>query len=135
MTLTRERLPDERPSFTRVFRLARTHKDGTTDLVHLYFTAGLYNDGRVGEVFLRVDQCGSLAAGALDAVALMMSLLLQYGVPLKELLPKLRGMRFDPSGFTKDPEIPSCTSALDLLAQWLAKRFLPDPMDVKTGAS
>lgn len=134
MTITRERLPAERRAVTRVFRLTRNHKDGTVGLVHFYFTVGLYGDGRVGEVFLKADQTGTLASGALDAVAMMMSLLLQYGVPLADIVPKLRGLRFEPSGWTKDPEIPNCSSALDLLAQWLSKRFIPDPQDVKTGA-
>lgn len=100
--------------------------------MQLYFTAGMYPDGRIGEVFVRADKMGSLAAGALDAVCIMISMLLQHGVPLEEILPKLRHLRFPPDGFTKDPDIPSCTSPLDLLAQWLAKKFLPDPMDVKT---
>lgn len=131
MTLARERLPTERRSITRVFRLAHTHRDGTTDLMRFYFTVGMYDDGRAGEVFIRADKTGTLAAGALDAVAMMMSMLLQYGVPLADILPKLRGIRFAPYGFTQDAEIPSCSSAIDLLSQWLSKRFLPDPNDVK----
>ena len=133
MTLIRDRLPTERRAITRVFRLAYTHKDGTPGIMQFYFSVGLYDDGRVGEVFLKADKTGTLASGALDAVAMMISMMLQYGVPLGDIVPKLRGIRFEPSGFTKDPEIPSCSSPLDLLAQWLAKKFLPDPMDVKTG--
>jgi len=128
---TRERLPAERRSITRAFRLAYTHKDDTIDVLHFYFTTGLYDDGRVGEVFIKGDKIGTLASGALDVIGILMSLLLQHGVPLTEILPKLRHMRFAPSGFTKDPEIPSCSSVVDLLAQWLGKKFLPDPMAVK----
>jgi ribonucleoside-diphosphate reductase alpha chain len=134
MALTRDRLPAERKSITRVFRLAYTHKDGTSDVMGFYFTVGMYDDGRPGEIFIKADKTGTLASGALDAVGMMMSMMLQYGVPIADILPKLRGIRFTPNGFTKDPEIPSCSSALDLLAQWLAKRFLPDPQDVKTGS-
>jgi ribonucleoside-diphosphate reductase alpha chain len=124
MNLARERLPTERRSVTRVFRLAYTHKDGLSDIMTFYFTVGLYDDGRVGEVFLKADKTGTLASGALDTVAMLVSLLLQYGVPLTDILPKLRGIRFAPNGFTKDPEIPSCASAIDLLAQFLEHRFL-----------
>lgn len=131
MIPTRERLPSERKSITRTFRLAYKHSDGRPDMMRFYFTAGCYDDGRVGEVFVKADKIGTLASGALDAVCIMMSMLLQHGVPLAEILPKLRHTRFDPSGFTKDPDIPSCSSALDLLAAWLAKKFLPDPMAVK----
>jgi ribonucleoside-diphosphate reductase alpha chain len=132
MALIRERLPVDRASYTRVFRLARTRSNGETVIVKFYFTAGLYEDGRVGELFIKADQQGTLASGALDAVAILISMLLQHGVPLADILPKLRHMRFPPDGFTKDPEIPSCSSPLDLLAAWLAKKFLPDPDDVKT---
>lgn len=131
MPPTRERLPPERPSITRVFRLAYSHHDGSRDIMQFYLTAGTYPDGRVGEVFIKADKMGTLAAGALDAVCMMMSMLLQYGVPLEEILPKLRHTRFPPEGFTKAPDIPSCSSPIDLLAQWLAKKFLPDPMAVK----
>lgn len=133
MTPERERLPTDRPSVTRVFRLPRTRSNGETVLVKFYFTAGLYADGRVGEIFIKADQQGSLASGALDAVGILMSMLLQHGVPLADILPKLLHMRFPPDGFTKDAEIPSCSSPIDLLAQWLAKKFLPDPNDVKHG--
>jgi hypothetical protein len=63
-----------------------------------------------------------------------MSMLLQNGVPLDEILPKLRHTKYPPSGFTKDPTLPSCSSPLDLLAQFLAQKFSPDPLDVKTEA-
>jgi ribonucleoside-diphosphate reductase alpha chain len=124
VTLTRDRLPSERRALTRVFRLAYTHKDGTPGIMTFYFSVGLYDDGRVGEIFLKADKTGTLASGALDAVAMMMSMLLQYGVPLADIVPKLRGIRFEPSGFTKDPEIPSCSSPLDLLGRWLEVRFV-----------
>lgn len=124
--LYRRRLPDERSSLNRAFRLAYQHRDGTPDVMHLYFTVGLYEDGTPGEIFVKADKTGTLASGALDAAAVMMSVLLQYGVPLHEVLAKVRHTRYPPSGWTKDPEFPSCTSPLDLLAQWLLKKFPPE---------
>lgn len=123
-TLVRRRLGPERASITRTFRLAYQHKDGSPDLMHIYFTAGVHDDGTLGEVFVRADKTGTLASGALDAAAIYMSMMLQYGVPLEDVLSKIRGSRFPPSGFTKDPEIPSCTSPLDLLARWLELKFV-----------
>jgi|WetSurMetagenome_2_1015567.scaffolds.fasta_scaffold670068_2 hypothetical protein len=125
-------MPSERASFTRVFRLAYQHSDGRPDIMSFYFTAGLLDDGRVGEVFIKADKTGSLASGALEAVGILLSMLLQHGVPLEDILLKLRHTRYPPSGFTKDPTLPSCSSPLDLLAQWLGQKFLPDPLDVKT---
>ena len=118
----RERLPPERRSVTRVFRLAYLHKDGTPDTMRLYFTASTYDDGRLGEVFIKADRTGTLVSGALDTVALTCSLLLQHGVPMSVVTSKLRHTRYPPAGFTGDSEFPSCTSALALLAQWLDKR-------------
>lgn len=125
VTLARRRLGPERAGITRTFRLAYQHKDGSPDVMHIYFTAGVHEDGTLGEVFVRADKTGTLASGALDAAAIYMSMMLQYGVPLAEVLSKIRGSRFPPSGFTRDPEIPSCTSPLDLLARWLELKFIP----------
>lgn len=132
MTAERKRLISERPGYTQVFRLAYSHKDGRADIMHFYFTANVYEDGKVGEVFIHAGKIGSLASGVLDACGTLISMLLQYGVPLEEIIGKLRHMRFTPEGMTANPEIPICSSPLDLLAQWLKKRFLPDPQDVKT---
>lgn len=126
----RESMPATRRSITKKFKLAYVHKDGTPDVMKFYFTVGMYDDGRPGEVFVHADKTGTLASGALDAVAIMMSVALQHGVPLDVLTEKLKGMRFNPSGFTGgDPEIPSCTSPLDLLARWLELKFPPQPKD------
>lgn len=124
--MSRERLPPERPGYTRVFRLPYTHRDGTQDVMQLYFTANLKPDeASCGEVFVTADRGGSLARGALDATAMMMSIMLQHGIPLEMITGKLKGIRFKPDGFTGDPEIPSCTSPIDLLAKWLELKFLP----------
>lgn len=126
MTIQRKALPAERPSLVRRFELAYQHKNGDMDTMKFYFVVGMYADGTPAEVFVKADKTGTLAAGALDACAIMMSIALQHGIPLRALTEKLRGTRFGPSGFTKDPEIPSCTSPFDLLAQWLEKKF-PEP--------
>lgn len=120
---TRERLEPERRSVTKAWRLAYEREDGTTSIMKFYFIASAYPDGRPGEVFVKADKAGSTVSGALDGAAIMISLLLQHGVPLTAITSKLRGTRFAPAGFTKDPAIPSCTSPLDLLAQWLDLTF------------
>jgi ribonucleoside-diphosphate reductase alpha chain len=126
----RKRLSPERPSITRVFRLPYTHKNGDTDTMHFYFTVGMYDDGQPGEIFIKADKTGSLASGSLDQVGIMMSMMLQYGVPLEDVIAKLRGTRFPPNGWTGDHEIKSCSSPLDLLAQWLKMKFIePEPVE------
>jgi ribonucleoside-diphosphate reductase alpha chain len=120
-------LPPERASWTKAFTLAYTHKDGKPDRMKFYFTVGMYEDDSPGEVFVKADKSGSLAAGALDACAIMISMGLQHGIPLHTLTEKLKGTRFGPSGFTGDPDIKSCSSPLDLLARWLEHKFpLPE---------
>jgi hypothetical protein len=89
----------------------------------IYFIVGKYPDGRPGEIFIKADRSGSLAAGALDAVAIMMSIALQHGVPLRTLTDKLRHSRFEPEGYTRDPQFPTASSVVDLLAQWLTSIF------------
>jgi len=124
----RRRMPSERLGTTRKFQLRHAHKDGTIDVMQLYLTAGLFEDGTLGEIFIRADRTGTMARGALDTAATMISLLLQYGVPLEVVTEKLRHTRYEPAGFTGDGEFPSCTSALDLVAQWLGKRFGKKPL-------
>ncbi len=122
-TRARERLPLERRSITKSWRLAHEREDGSIGVMKLYFIASVYPDGRPGEVFVKADKAGSTVSGALDGAAIMVSLLLQHGVPLGAITSKLRGTKFPPSGFTKDPQVPSCGSPLDLLAQWLDLTF------------
>lgn len=121
--MDRKPLSDTRPGYTRRFELAYTHKDGKPDLMGFYFTVNMYEDGKPGEIFVKADKPGTLAAGVLDAFAIMASMALQYGVPLKAITDKIKNTRFNPSGYTKDPEIPSCSSPLDLLARWLEIKF------------
>lgn len=119
----RERLPDERISYTQTFRLRFFHSDGTPDVMHLYFIVGEYDDGRPGEIFITADQTGTMARGLLDAVGTLASMLLQYGVPLADITRKLRHTRFEPDGWTGNEKVPSCSSSLDLLGRYLDLKY------------
>jgi ribonucleoside-diphosphate reductase alpha chain len=111
----RHKLPDERRALTHKFSI-NGHEG--------YITVGLYEDGQPGEIFLTMAKEGSTISGLMDAFATSISLALQYGVPLKALVDKFSHMRFEPSGFTKNPEIPIAKSITDYIFRWLASRFL-----------
>ncbi|MCW5804232.1 MAG: vitamin B12-dependent ribonucleotide reductase [Deltaproteobacteria bacterium] len=110
----RYKLPDERASFTHKFSIGG-HEG--------YITVGMYEDGSPGEIFVRMAKEGSVIAGLMDSFATSISLALQHGVPLQVLIEKMKGTRFEPSGFTGNPEIPIATSIMDYLFRWLAIRF------------
>lgn len=122
-TPVRRRLPDERAAITRSFKI-RYVEDSVPREMKLYLTAGTYLDGTLGEVFVKADKAGSMARGTLDAVGVLLSMMLQHGIPIEAIASKLRHTRYQPSGFTGDQEFPSCSSVLDLLAQWLERRFI-----------
>lgn len=111
----REKLPAERRSITHKFEIAG--HDG-------YITVGMYEDGRPGEIFLVMAKEGSTISGLMDAFATSVSIALQYGVPLKALVDKFVHTRFEPSGFTKNREIPIAKSITDYIFRWLASKFL-----------
>jgi len=108
-------LPKERNATIHKARLADTS---------FYVITGTYPSGDLGEVFIQVAKEGSTLSGLLDGLCVLFSIALQHGVPLETIIRKFRGMRFDPSGFTGDPEIPSASSILDYLARYLEKKFL-----------
>jgi ribonucleoside-diphosphate reductase alpha chain len=112
----RERLPDERRSITHKFQVG--DQEG-------YITVGLYEDGRPGEIFIKMAKEGSTVSGLMDAVALLTSVALQYGVPLGDLARKLKNTRFEPYGPTNNPRIPWATSVLDYIFRWLEMKFAP----------
>ena len=114
----RRRLPDERKSVTR--KLVVRTADGP---IKMYVTVGLFEDGSPGELFLKVDRQGSLLSGFADAVALSVSLGLQWGVPIQAFITKFRHAKFEPSGPTGWPKVPMASSLLDLLAAWLDDQF------------
>ncbi len=110
----RRKLPDERRALTHKFSVAG--HDG-------YITVGMYEDGSPGEIFLVMAKEGSVVSGLMDAFATCVSLALQYGVPLQALCDKFAHMRFEPSGFTGNPEIPIAKSIMDYIFRWLDLRF------------
>ena len=111
----RRRLPDERRSITHKFEI-NGHQG--------YVTVGLYEDGTPGEIFLRMGRESGAISGLVDAFAMSVSLSMQYGVPLKTLVSKYAYVRFDPSGPTKNPNIPQATSIVDYIFRWLSLKFL-----------
>ncbi len=113
---TRKRLPRHRRSNTFAFRVADC--DG-------YVTVGEYEDGRPGEVFLKVSKQGSTLSGVMDAFAIAVSLGLQHGVPLSTFIKKYTNMRFEPAGITDDPELRIATSLVDFIFRRLALEYLP----------
>ncbi|HEY2715021.1 MAG TPA: vitamin B12-dependent ribonucleotide reductase [Solirubrobacterales bacterium] len=114
----RKRMPQERESITHKFSIAG-HEG--------YITAGKYEDGSVGEIFLTdIGKEGSTMRGLLNAFATAISLGLQYGVPLEDFVRKFSYMRFDPEGMTNNPEIPFAKSMPDYIMRWVASRFIED---------
>jgi ribonucleoside-diphosphate reductase alpha chain len=117
----RHKLDDERKAITHKYSIAG-HEG--------YLTVGLYEDGQPGEIFLRVAKEGSTISGLMDTIATMTSLALQYGVPLKTLVDKFSHTRFEPSGFTNNPEIPMAKSVTDYVFRYLGNRFLKGEPEV-----
>jgi ribonucleoside-diphosphate reductase alpha chain len=121
----RRRMPRERQSLTHKFSLAG-HEG--------YITAGLYEDGTVGEIFLTdIGKEGSTLRGMMNSFATMVSIALQYGVPLETLVQKFSYMRFEPEGMTSNPEIPFAKSMPDYIMRWLASRFLDEEIQEELG--
>ena len=118
----RRKLPDERKALTHKFSIAG--HDG-------YLTVGLYEDGKPGEVFLKMAKEGSTISGLMDTVAIMTSIALQYGVPIKALVDKFSHTRFEPSGFTPNAEIPYAKSVMDYVFRWLGLAFLTGESEVE----
>jgi ribonucleoside-diphosphate reductase alpha chain len=112
----RKRMPRERQSITHKFSIG--NHEG-------YITAGMYEDGSVGEIFLTdIGKEGSTLRGMMNSFATAISIALQYGVPLETLVQKFSYMRFEPEGITGNPEIPFAKSMPDYIMRWLASRFL-----------
>ena len=111
----RHRMPDTRMSLTHRFEIAG-HEG--------YITVGLYEDGQPGELFITMSKEGSTIGGLMDTVGTLSSIALQYGVPLESLVKKFAYQRFEPSGFTKNPDIRNATSITDYVFRWLACQFI-----------
>jgi ribonucleoside-diphosphate reductase alpha chain len=115
--IEKKKLPLTRVSETHKFSIAG-HEG--------YLTYSFFDDGSLGEIFIRMSKQGSTLAGLLDSFAIAISVALQYGVPLKELVEKFIYNRFEPSGVTQNPQIPLATSIVDYIFKYLALRFLKD---------
>jgi len=116
-------LPDSFRKKLPVTRVSETHKFSVAGHEG-YLTTGLYPDGAPGEVFIKVSRSGSTLSGLLDSFAIAISMALQYGVPLKTLGAKFIYTRFEPSGFTENPDIRTATSIVDYVFRYLALRHM-----------
>jgi ribonucleoside-diphosphate reductase alpha chain len=122
----RRKLPDERNSLTHKFSIGG--HDG-------YITVGMYKDGQPGEIFIKMAKEGSTLSGIMDAFALTVSISLQYGVPLRALVDKFVNSRYEPSGFTPNPEIRYAKSIVDYIGRWLGGKFISRDYLDANGAS
>ena len=119
----RRRLPDTRKAVTHKFDIAG-HEG--------YLTVGLFADGQPGELFITMAKEGSTIGGLMDSIGTLTSMALQYGVPLEALSTKFAHQRFEPSGFTKNPEIRNASSITDYVFRWMAYQFIPGYRDATT---
>jgi ribonucleoside-diphosphate reductase alpha chain len=122
----RRKLADERRAITHKFSVGG-HEG--------YLTVGLYDDGLPGEIFITMAKEGSTVSGLMDSFATAVSLALQYGVPLKVLCDKFSHTRFEPSGWSSNPEIGYAKSLMDYIFRWLALKFLPRDAQPKESVS
>lgn len=120
----RRRLPDERRAITHKFNVGN-HQG--------FITVGLYDDGTPGELFITMSKEGSVISGLMDSFATSVSIGLQYGVPLEVLVNKFVHMRFEPSGYTSNPQIRIAKSITDYIFRWLALKFLPRESQLAVG--
>ena len=112
----RRRLPETRRAITHKFEIAG-HEG--------YFTVGLFEDGQPGELFITMAKEGSTIGGLMDSIGTLTSMALQYGVPLEALVKKFAHQRFEPSGFTKNPDIRNASSIIDYVFRFMALEFIP----------
>src|SRR5207247_5295338 len=120
----RRRLPETRSAITHKFDIAG-HEG--------YLTVGLFENSQPGELFITMAKEGSTIGGLMDSIGTLTSLALQYGVPLEALVRKFAHQRFEPSGFTRNPEIPNASSIIDYVFRWMALQFIPDYREATTG--
>jgi ribonucleoside-diphosphate reductase alpha chain len=121
----RRRLPETRTDITHKFYIAG-HEG--------YLTVGLFENGQPGELFITMAKEGSTIGGLMDGIGTLTSLALQYGVPLDALVKKFAHQRFEPSGFTKNPEIRNASSIIDYVFRWMAIQFIPGYREANSSA-
>ena len=114
MVTHRQVLPETRSSVTHKFCI-NGHEG--------YLTIGLHSDCRPGEIFIKMAKEGSTMSGMCQAFCRAFSLALQYGLSVEDAVVRFRGMRFEPMGFTTNPEIPDCSSIVDYVARFLELNF------------
>jgi ribonucleoside-diphosphate reductase alpha chain len=119
----RRRLPDTRTALTHKFDIAG-HEG--------YLTVGLFENGQPGELFITMAKEGSTIGGLMDGIGTLTSMAFQYGVPLEALVRKFAHQRFEPSGFTKNPEIRNAASITDYVFRWMAMQFIPEYREANT---
>ncbi len=117
----RRRLPETRGALTHKFDIAG-HEG--------YLTVGLFDDGQPGELFITMAKEGSTIGGLMDSIGTLTSMALQYGVPLEALAKKFAHQRFEPSGFTKNPDIRNASSITDYVFRWMALQFIPNYREI-----
>jgi ribonucleoside-diphosphate reductase alpha chain len=122
----RRKLPDERQSFTHKFSIA-----GHEGYIHV----GLYETGEPGEIFVKMAKEGSTISGLMDSFATAISLALQHGVPMRLLCDKFARTRFEPYGFTENPDIPRVSSIMDYLFRWLGGKFVKQATPIEAPVS
>ena len=120
----RRRLPETRTAVTHKFDIAG-HEG--------YLTIGMFEDGTPGEMFITMAKEGSTIGGLMDSVAALTSISLQYGVPLDALVRKFSHQRFEPSGFTKNPQIGRASSIIDYVFRWMGSQFIPGFIEKSRG--
>jgi ribonucleoside-diphosphate reductase alpha chain len=120
----RRRMPETRTALTHKFDIAG-HEG--------YLTVGLFDDGQPGELFITMAKEGSTIGGLMDSVATLTSIALQYGVPLESLVRKFSHQRYEPSGFTKNPDIRNASSITDYVFRWMGLQFIPGFREATTG--
>jgi ribonucleoside-diphosphate reductase alpha chain len=111
----RQKMPRTRESVTHRFNVGGFEG---------YLTVGLFDDGRPGEIFMKMSKEGSTLSGMIQAYCRAFSLALQFGLPLREAVDRFKGMRFEPMGMTDNPDIPECLSVIDYIARYLEHTFL-----------
>lgn len=114
MVAQRQTLPVTRRSVTHKFQIMG--QEG-------YLTIGLFEDGRPGEIFIKMSKEGSTLSGLIQAFCRAFSLSMQYGLPLEEAIARFKGMRFEPLGMTSNPDIPEAMSIVDYVARYLELHF------------
>jgi ribonucleoside-diphosphate reductase alpha chain len=120
----RRRLPETRTAITHKFEIAG-HEG--------YLTVGLFESGQPGELFVTMAKEGSTIGGLMDSIGALTSMALQYGVPLEALVKKFAHQRFEPSGYTKNPDIRNASSITDYVFRWMGLQFIPGYRESSTG--